>query len=338
MASSSSSSNAAPGVMSIQCGACGQIVQVQPPREGGDFTFPCPGCNTQNQASCSATPGSQATNSNLAVQCCRCRITTQVRPPPGGGVFSFSCPGCRAWNRVQAPSATAVICGHCSRQQQVMLPPTQEQTIFTCSYCRTQNSVQNRSLTSLMCTSCRQMVQVQAPANNSDFSFPCPLCGATNRVKDHPREFYVTVPKGCSPGDEFRTTTPDGLKYIAKVPAGATPGFRFKVEYRPRKHAMKIAQEYLPTHKMTAQDIRKAPEDCKDCPICLDAYKVDDAVTFLPCFHRFHHKCIKDSMNSSTRCPLCNKEFHEAISMGEALLSENGESTTTALNSVTLTV
>ena len=45
------------------------------------------------------------------------------------------------------------------------------------------------------------------------------------------------------------------------------------------------------------------------CSICLEKFKNDiDMVSFTPCFHLFHHKCIKDYFikNNNAKCPNCN--------------------------------
>ncbi|CAF3363390.1 unnamed protein product [Rotaria socialis] len=45
-----------------------------------------------------------------------------------------------------------------------------------------------------------------------------------------------------------------------------------------------------------------------NCPICLNIMK-DVWVTV--CFHRFCEECIKESINSNHRCPLCNKDLQQ---------------------------
>jgi len=59
------------------------------------------------------------------------------------------------------------------------------------------------------------------------------------------------------------------------------------------------------------------PKLCKEkyqkfdsvCTICLEKFKNDiDMVSFTPCSHLFHHKCIKDYFikNNNAKCPNCN--------------------------------
>ena len=46
-----------------------------------------------------------------------------------------------------------------------------------------------------------------------------------------------------------------------------------------------------------------------NCPICLDKYKIESKIAYLPCFHFYHSKCIKKWLKYSKKCPLCKKEF-----------------------------
>jgi hypothetical protein len=48
----------------------------------------------------------------------------------------------------------------------------------------------------------------------------------------------------------------------------------------------------------------------KQCPICLDNYKIKDKISYLPCFHLYHYKCIKKWLKTSKICPLCKKEVN----------------------------
>ena len=46
----------------------------------------------------------------------------------------------------------------------------------------------------------------------------------------------------------------------------------------------------------------------EECPICLEDYSFNNKICYLPCFHVFHSKCIKNWLNKSKNCPLCNTE------------------------------
>ena len=47
-----------------------------------------------------------------------------------------------------------------------------------------------------------------------------------------------------------------------------------------------------------------------NCAICLEDYKLGDKISYLPCFHFYHYKCIKKWLKCSTKCPLCKKEVN----------------------------
>ena len=40
------------------------------------------------------------------------------------------------------------------------------------------------------------------------------------------------------------------------------------------------------------------------CAICQDAIAYENSA-MLPCSHTFHYNCIRESMNTSTKCPVC---------------------------------
>ena len=50
--------------------------------------------------------------------------------------------------------------------------------------------------------------------------------------------------------------------------------------------------------------------DVKNCAICLENYKIGDTISYLPCFHSYHSKCIKKWLKGSKICPLCKKEVN----------------------------
>ena len=51
-------------------------------------------------------------------------------------------------------------------------------------------------------------------------------------------------------------------------------------------------------------------ENVKKCTICLGDYKLGDKISYLPCFHLYHSKCIKKWLKYSKNCPLCKKEVN----------------------------
>lgn len=41
------------------------------------------------------------------------------------------------------------------------------------------------------------------------------------------------------------------------------------------------------------------------CPICLEAFVVNDTVRTIPCFHSFHQECIDPWLAQRAQCPVC---------------------------------
>jgi hypothetical protein len=51
----------------------------------------------------------------------------------------------------------------------------------------------------------------------------------------------------------------------------------------------------------------------KNCTICLEDYKVNDKLIFLPCFHLFHKDCIVNWVKRDSTCPLCKTNINDNI-------------------------
>lgn len=41
------------------------------------------------------------------------------------------------------------------------------------------------------------------------------------------------------------------------------------------------------------------------CPVCLDVFQPQDAITLVTCGHAFHWKCVEPWLERSSRCPCC---------------------------------
>ena len=41
------------------------------------------------------------------------------------------------------------------------------------------------------------------------------------------------------------------------------------------------------------------------CIICLEDYKINDIIIYLPCIHFFHKKCIAKWIEKTINCPIC---------------------------------
>lgn len=50
-------------------------------------------------------------------------------------------------------------------------------------------------------------------------------------------------------------------------------------------------------------------EDEDHCPVCLDVYKIGEAMRILPCSHRFHKACIDQWLLDKRTCPMCKMDI-----------------------------
>ncbi|KAK9137451.1 hypothetical protein Sjap_008045 [Stephania japonica] len=48
------------------------------------------------------------------------------------------------------------------------------------------------------------------------------------------------------------------------------------------------------------------------CAICLDEFQSEQPVVNLPCFHRYHSKCVLPWLSSQSQCPYCRTHFQES--------------------------
>ena len=53
------------------------------------------------------------------------------------------------------------------------------------------------------------------------------------------------------------------------------------------------------------KSINNLSQDCKNCTICLEDFKNNDKVIYLPCIHFFHEMCIKNWIKEHQLCPIC---------------------------------
>lgn len=60
--------------------------------------------------------------------------------------------------------------------------------------------------------------------------------------------------------------------------------------------------------------ILSEPKTNEQCTICLNEFKQNDEVYFLPCIHCFHVKCLVEWTKSQKCCPTCKFEFKNKLS------------------------
>jgi hypothetical protein len=58
------------------------------------------------------------------------------------------------------------------------------------------------------------------------------------------------------------------------------------------------------------KNLSEVPEE--DCPICLESYNTKQCVK-TECSHIYHQECIKKSLESALKCPMCRRDFEMYI-------------------------
>lgn len=65
----------------------------------------------------------------------------------------------------------------------------------------------------------------------------------------------------------------------------------------------------LPESRFRPQPGLRSEEDLK-CLICQDDYKANDVLLTLPCFHKFHKRCITEWLGRKACCPIDRKTIN----------------------------
>jgi len=67
----------------------------------------------------------------------------------------------------------------------------------------------------------------------------------------------------------------------------------------------RILYSWLKKEKFTNEAMNKYGND-NICPICLEAFKINEDIHISKCNHLFHYKCIETSITKNTKdCPMC---------------------------------
>ena len=61
------------------------------------------------------------------------------------------------------------------------------------------------------------------------------------------------------------------------------------------------------------KNINSLNDDSKNCIICLEDFKKNDKVIYLPCIHFFHEMCIKNWIKEKQFCPVCKLEINNNL-------------------------
>ena len=71
----------------------------------------------------------------------------------------------------------------------------------------------------------------------------------------------------------------------------------------------------LPEYKIT--NIQKISKEFNHCIICLDDFRLNDILIYLPCFHPFHKECIFKWLKRNVNCPICLLDIKENLNTQE---------------------
>ena len=70
-------------------------------------------------------------------------------------------------------------------------------------------------------------------------------------------------------------------------------------------------KQYLPEPiKIDEKQLKKINDSSDDnCIICLDNFKLNDEILYLPCMHLYHKECIIKWFLKEDICPLCRDDY-----------------------------
>jgi len=71
--------------------------------------------------------------------------------------------------------------------------------------------------------------------------------------------------------------------------------------------------ERLPSTTFTSKSIANLDPSYKECTICMEEYKDQDEIRFLPCMHFYHQDCIDDWLPRNMTCPICGDSLETQL-------------------------
>ena len=98
----------------------------------------------------------------------------------------------------------------------------------------------------------------------------------------------------------------NNVNYMPTIPSSSFNSFQRMISPNELQFNEGLEQgiiNNLPETKI--RDASKLTPDKKECSICLEEFMENDYITYLPCIHAFHGKCIKDWLKRSNECPIC---------------------------------
>lgn len=51
----------------------------------------------------------------------------------------------------------------------------------------------------------------------------------------------------------------------------------------------------------------------EDCAVCLESFRIGEALIPLPCAHRFHYRCLKPWLENNSHCPCCRTTILQSL-------------------------
>jgi len=101
---------------------------------------------------------------------------------------------------------------------------------------------------------------------------------------------------------------------------GARDGF---MNLFPEERGLeKETLDSLPVVKYDSEKFKNVDDESKQCSICIENFQDDQEVRFLWCLHRFHKNCVDQWLDKHTSCPICKKDYSEAVKSCEDIKSQ----------------
>ena len=76
---------------------------------------------------------------------------------------------------------------------------------------------------------------------------------------------------------------------------------------RHKKKKIKKEEINFLQEKKVKKNLKDKLQD-KSCSICLNEFNVGEHISYLPCCHVYHSKCIKKWLKIANLCPLCKEQ------------------------------
>eukprot|EP00755_Sulcionema_specki_P017880 Sspe_Gene.65464::Locus_38755_Transcript_1_1_Confidence_1.000_Length_1145::g.65464::m.65464 len=182
-------------------------------------------------------------------------------------------------------------CMHCSSWLQILLT-NDMRTVTQCGSCNRLFLLRNMLA---MCSCCNAILQAPPDA----MVLQCCVCNHINNRSYTPMAI---------PMQQFRPSV---------TAAPPQPTIALMEEQLEQILAISQTQVGSVLERLPVRKVEKSGEG--ECPICLDEYEVGEELRTLPCFHRYHCRCIDKWMSCSNgTCPVCKACVHDVLQQADA--------------------